>query len=225
MKKITILLLVVMVGIAVQSCKDNPSSPEPSGEASAEKQFVWNAMNYWYYWQGYVTDLADSFDDDSTAFQQYLTSYSDAEDLYDDLTFMDDRFSFFVEDSEEYLQQRSGVYAALGFNYNFFWKTNAQKGLVGYVRYVIADSPADDAGLKRLDLYTKVDGKTLTRSNYLDLLTDNNAHELTLAHIEGTGGTLSFKEDSTVSIASKEVREDPVFKSKVIDTVGVNIGY
>src|SRR5699024_8642842 len=225
MKKITILLLVVMAGIAVQSCKDNPSSPEPSGEASGDKQFVWNAMNYWYCWQGDVDELADSFDDDSTAFQQYLKRHSDAEDLYDDLKFRDDRFSFFVDDYEEYLQERSGVHAALGFNYNFFWKTNAQKELVVYVRYVIPDSSADDAGLKRLDLFTKVDGTPLITNNYLDLLTDNKAHELTLAHIESTGGTLSFKEDSTVSIASKEVREDPVFKSKVIDTVGVNIGY
>src|SRR5699024_7633474 len=183
------LLLVVMAGIAVQSCKDNPSSPEPSGEASSEKQFVWNAMNYWYYWQGDVDELADSFDDDSTAFQQYLKRHSDAEALYDDLKFRDDRFSFFIDDYEEYLEERSGIHAALGFNYNFIWKTSAQKELIGYVRYVIAGSPADDAGLKRLDLFTKVDGKTLTRNNYFDLLTDNNAHELTLAHIETTGGS------------------------------------
>src|SRR5699024_11492672 len=93
----------------------------------AEKQFVWNAMNYWYYWQGDVTDLADSFDDDSTAFQQYLKRHSDAEALYDDLKFRDDRFSFFIDDYEEYLQERSGVHAALGFNYNFFWKTKDRK--------------------------------------------------------------------------------------------------
>src|SRR5699024_1030164 len=125
------LLLVVMVGIAVQSCKDNPSSPEPSEEASAEKQFVWNAMNYWYYWQDDVSDLADSFDDDSTAFQQYLKGYSDAEALYDDLKFRDDRFSFFVDDYEEYLQERSGVHAALGFNYGFICKYGNCRNKVG----------------------------------------------------------------------------------------------
>src|SRR5699024_7636820 len=133
----------------------------------------WNAMNYWYYWQSDVTDLADSFDDDSTAFQQYLKGYSDAEALYDNLKYKDDRFSFFIDDYEEYLDERSGIHAALGFNYGFIGFENSSD-IVGYVRYVIADSPADDAGLERLDLFTKVDGKSLTKNNYFDLLPDNN---------------------------------------------------
>ncbi|NIT59029.1 MAG: hypothetical protein GWN00_23235, partial [Aliifodinibius sp.] len=55
--------------------------------------------------------------------------------------------------------------------------------LVGYVRYIIPNSPADDAGLQRLDLFTKVDGNEITVNNYLDLLTNDSAHDLTLVKI------------------------------------------
>ncbi|MCW9705499.1 S41 family peptidase [Fodinibius salsisoli] len=233
MKKSHYLWVALLMVFFIWGCGDdsptntNPDpNPNQGEEASAEKKFVWNAMNYWYYWQDNVPDLDDSFDDDSAEFNQYLLDYSDAEALYEDLLYQDDRFSFFIDDYEEYQDERDGVYAALGFNYNFFYESTPAAGdLVGYVRYVIPDSPADEAGLKRLDLFTAVDGTDLNVNNYLDLLTNNNAHELTMAHIDTSNGGLSFPTDSTVTIASRQVIEDPVYHHEVIDTTGVQIGY
>src|SRR5699024_11143333 len=54
---------------------------------------------------------------------------------------------------------------------------------------------------------------------------DNKAHDLTLAHIDTSSGTLSFQEDSTVTIASRKVTEHPVYEAQVIDTSGTKIGY
>lgn len=219
--------VALLMVLFISGCGDDgPTNPDPTGgeEASAEKQFVWNAMNYWYYWQNDVTDLNDSFDNDSTQFNQYLRSYSDAEALYEGLRYQDDRFSFFIDDYEEYQNEQDGVFAALGFNYGFFRISDQRPDLVGYVRYVIPDSPAEDAGLERLDLFTEVDGTGLNVDNFIDLLTSNSAHELTMAHIDTTNG-LSFPTDSMVSIASERVVEDPVHESTVIDTSGVKIGY
>jgi C-terminal processing protease CtpA/Prc len=200
--------------------------PDPTEEASAEKQFVWNAMNHWYYWQGDVADLADSFDDDSTQFNQYLQNYSDAEALFEGLRYQDDRFSVFIDDYEEYLDERDGVFAAFGFDYNFFYETTQAAGdLVGYVRYVIPGSPADEAGLKRFDLFTQVDGSELTVRNATDLLTGNVARELTMAHIDTSNGGFSLPTDSIVTVASQQVIEDPVYHHEIIDTTGVSIGY
>lgn len=230
MKRLHTLWAVPLMFFLLWGCGDevsptNPNPPTQGGETSAEKQFVWDAMNYWYYWQGDVQELADSFDDDSTQFQQFLRGYSDAEALFEDLQYQDDRFSFFIDDYEEFQNEQDGVYAALGFNYGFFRISDQRSDLVGYIRYVLPDTPADEAGLKRLDIFTEVDGTPLNTNNYLDLLTGNAAHELTMAHIDTSNGGLSFPTDSVVSVASERVVEDPVYMSKVIDTTGVKIGY
>ena len=220
---IWVLLLAVMIG-----CSDSsPTDPDPgngnSQEASDEKQFVWNAMNYWYYWQGDVTELGDDYFENDTDFNNYLKDFSDAEELFESFRHPDDDFSFFIDDYEEYQNEQDGVYAALGINYGFVYISSTE--LMGYVRYVIPNSPAEDAGLKRLDLFTEVDGTTITDSNYLDLLTNDSSHELTMVHLEKTQDSYEIIEDSTVTVMSEEVVEDPVFKTEVIDTTGVRIGY
>lgn len=227
MKKINYAWIVLALALFV-GCSDNPAnpdSPDTPQEASAEKQFVWNAMNYWYYWQADVAALDDGIDDDEAEFQEYLSGFSDAEALFESLRYSQDQFSFFIDDYEEFQNEQDGIYAALGFNYGFFYKSSQGNEVVGYIRYVIDGSPADDAGLERLTLFTQVDGTTITDSNYLDVLTSNAPHDLTVAHIDTTGGSVSFVEDSTVSVASEQVVEDPVFASNVIDTSGVKIGY
>ena len=228
MKKINILSLLLVLTLTGWGCSDSSTSPDPdpkNNEASAEKQFVYNAMNYWYYWQGDVQDLADDRFASDQAKQQFLMDYSDAEALYEDLQYSTDEFSFFIDDYEEYEDEQDGVYAALGFNYGFVYKSSQGNELLGYVRYVIPNSPAEDAGLERLQLFTKVDGTTINDQNYLDLLTSDSPHELTMAHLKRTNNGFTVIEDSSVNVASRKVTEDPVHITKVIQSSGVKIGY
>jgi len=222
---IWVLLLAVMIGCSDSSPTDPDPGNENGEEASDEKQFVWNAMNYWYYWQGDVTELGDDYFDSDTDFNNYLKDFSDAETLFESLRHPDDDFSFFIDDYEEYQNEQDGVYAALGFNYGFYYKDSQQRDLVGYVRYIIPGSPADDAGLERLDLFTEVDGTTITVNNYLDLLTNDSAHDLTMVRIDTSGGSLQYVEEETKMVDSQQVIEDPIFTTEVIDTSGVKIGY
>src|SRR6056297_3050631 len=119
---IWVLLLAVMIGCSDSSPTDPDPGNENGEEASDEKQFVWNAMNYWYYWQGDVTELGDDYFDKDTDFNNYLKDFSDAETLFESLRHPDDDFSFFIDDYEEYQNEQDGVYAALGFNYGFYYK-------------------------------------------------------------------------------------------------------
>lgn len=96
MKKLNYTWIVLAIAMLLWGCKDNSTSSSTEvEEASTEKQFVWNAMNYWYYWQGDVPALADSREDDEDAFQQYLKSFSSAEALFNSLLHEEDDFSFF----------------------------------------------------------------------------------------------------------------------------------
>jgi C-terminal processing protease CtpA/Prc len=219
-----VLLLAVMIG-----CSDSsPTNPDPdpdnqnNEEASDEKQFVWNAMNYWYYWQSDVTELGDNYLDDNPNF---LQDFTDSEALFESFRHPDDDFSFFIDDYEEYQNEQDGIYAALGLNYGFVRFDPQSAEVFGYVRYVIPGSPADEAGLERLDLFSKVDGTTITIDNFRDLLTNNSPHDLTLASIDTTGPSFQFVEEETISVESRQVIEDPIFASTVIDTGGVKIGY
>lgn len=230
MEKIKYLPLALLIAFVMTACSDNSGStgpePPPEGkvEASDQQQFVYNAMNYWYYWQDDVPDLADNRFDSDQAKQNFLTSYTDAEALFEDLLYIDDDFSVFIEDYEEYQEEQDGIFAALGFEYGFIGFQNTDQ-LVGYVRYIIPGSPADDAGLQRLDLFTEVDGTQLSQSNANQLLTNDSPHTLTLADIEQTDQGVSFPETGTVDIASEEVIEDPVYLSKVIESNNAKIGY
>ena len=229
MEKVKYLSFALILAFVMGGCSDDsgPTDPDPpSGgeEATAEKQFVYNAMNYWYYWQGDVPALADNRFGSDQEKQDFLMDYSSAEALFNDLQYVEDDFSFFIDDYEEYNDEQDGIYSALGFNYGFIGFENVDR-IVAYVRYVIPGSPADEAGLDRLQLFTKVDGTELNTNNYLSLLTDDSAHELTLADIEQTDNGVSFPETGTVNISSREVTEDPVYRTTVIDTSGVSIGY
>lgn len=229
MKKLTYFWLAAIAMLIFWGCSDSSSGPEPppSGgeEATAEQRFVYNAMNYWYYWQGDVPELADNYFENSQAKEEYLGGFSDAETVFNALLYeQEDDFSFFIDDYEEYQDEQDGIYAALGFNYGFIGFQNSNR-IVGFVRYVIPDSPADDAGLERLQLFTEVDGTQLNTDNYIGILTSNSAHTLTLADIESSENGLSFPETGTVDIASEQVIEDPVYSSKVIGSGNTKIGY
>lgn len=229
MEKIKYLPLALLIAFAMAACSDNagstgPEPPENGARASDQQQFVYNAMNYWYYWQDDVPDLADNRFDSDQAKQNFLASYTDAEALFEDLLYVDDDFSVFIDDYEEYQEEQDGIFAALGFEYGFIGFSNTDR-LVGYVRYIIPGSPADDAGLQRLDLFTEVDGTQLNQSNANQLLTTDSPHTLTLADIEQTDNGVSFPETGTVDIASEKVVEDPVYLTKVIESNNTKIGY
>lgn len=218
------LLLLLALGLASCSDKSSPTGPDtgsPPEEASSAKQFVWNAMNRWYLYQADVADLADDRFAGDEAFQQYLMGYADAEALFNDLQTEDDPYSFFIDDYEEYEQRQDGIYAALGFNYGYIL-LNDNETIVGYVQYIVPGSPADDAGLNRGDLFTKVDGTSLNINNYRGLLSSNSSHTLTLAKIEDN---TIVETGETVTVESERVEENPIFLSSVIDTSNTQIGY
>jgi carboxyl-terminal processing protease len=59
MKKNILLLLILLSPLFFQGCSSS-SATEDYTEASDEKQFVWNGLNHWYFWQDVVADLADN---------------------------------------------------------------------------------------------------------------------------------------------------------------------
>jgi len=229
MKSLKILISLAITLVLLLSCSDSNNTTGPDSninEASDQKQFVWESMNYWYLYQDEVPELADdkSFFSDEQAFQDFLIGFDDAEALFNTLIFEDDEFSFFIENFEEFT---FGDFVSMtnerpGFGFEFgLVQFSGSNNVFGYVQFVQADTPADDAGLERGNLFTEVNGTQLTVNNFRSVL-DADSYELTLAEIENNSVVPTGE---TASIEKTPIVDDPIFLSKVIEAGNSNVGY
>jgi len=140
--------------IVLWAC-DSSTGPGGFEETTEEKTFVWNGMNAWYFWQNNVPDLADSRFPDDMAFNNFLNGFSTEKDVFEALLYrQEDDFSFFIDNYEEYEESRQGRSVSFGFSFGLVRPAGNSADLFGYVQYVF-DSTAENAGLKRGDVFTK----------------------------------------------------------------------
>lgn len=224
MQKLKYMWVTVLAALILWGCSDSSTNPtDEVEEASAEKQFVWNAMNYWYYWQGDVPELADNHFENDQAFYEYLNGFSNAEAVFNALKYeQEDDFSFFIDDYETFQQSQQGISKSFGFEFGLVRFSQNSNDIFGYVQYVLPETPANDAGLVRGNLFTKVDGTQLTVNNYQDLLLSKTSYQLSLASIQDN--TIS-ETGETVDLQAVTIQEDPVFISKVLEEGNTKIGY
>jgi len=222
MKKSIIISVLLLTAFTIWGCSDSTSPGSAIEEASSERQFIWDAMNFWYFWQENVAELADNktFFDDEQAFQNYLMGFSSSRALFDDLQFEQDDFSFFIDNFEEFQQSRQGISKDFGFNFGLV-QQNSQGDVFGYVQFVLPDSPADDAGLTRGDVFTGINGTRLTVNNFSEVLS-GDSYELIMA--EFIEGEIS-ETGETIQVNAVVLQEDPIFLSKIIDTGTSKVGY
>jgi len=229
MKKCFFLFLGL--SLFVLSCSNdddgiqNGPTPNPNPSANVIAQdFMWQAMNLWYFWQGDVADLADDRFATDAEYTAYLESFTDPEGFfYDTLLFGEDRFSFENENYEELVSSLSGISQSNGveFGLGLIGDTG---NVFGFVQYIWPDSDASTKNISRGEFFTRVDGVQLTTGNYRELLFgDNSTYTLGMATIT----------DNTISDSAKEVTltkvqnqvEDPILVAKTLDVNGTKVAY
>ncbi|MFT4830986.1 MAG: carboxyl-terminal processing protease [Psychroserpens sp.] len=229
MKKM--FLLFLGIGMFVASCsKDdnsivNTDTPDPIGTVDVTVQdFMWNAMNLWYFWQADVPNLSDTKFSTNAEYTAFLESESDPNLFFENkLRFSEDRFSFLAEDYKELVQSFAGVSKSNGleFGLSFYGEGN---DVFGYVRYVIPNSDASTKTIQRGDLFTGVNGVSLNADNYIDLLFgDADGYTLNMADINNSTITPNNREVALTKFEG--LVENPVFLTKTIDINGKKIGY
>jgi len=132
--------------------------------------FVWEGLNQYYYWQEEVPNLADSKTSDEKAYAQFISDNSDPDTFFDSLLHENDRFSWIQDDYEELENLLQGIYASNGVEFGLTLACSNCDEVVGYVKYILEGSDAVGKNIQRGDFFSGVNGITLTRNNYRELL-------------------------------------------------------
>ena len=226
MKKILFYLFGGL--LVLSSCNnDDDGGLNPTSNDVTVQDFMWKAMNLWYFWQAEVPDLADDRFTTNAEYTEYLQSTSNPTDFIESLRFIDDRFTFYNEDYEVLLNSLSGVSKSNGLQF-FVIDLSADDtdNLFGFVRNVVPGSTAEEAGLQRGDIFYGVDGQILTQENYTTLLFDDrDSYTLNMGEAD-VANRLVIQTSEEITISKIEnFQEDPVRLATTLDINGQKIGY
>ena len=219
--------LLLLIQILLINCKkdatiDEPLKPVP--DASIPNKFIWNGLHDYYLWVDQVPNLSNTKFSNKDSLNLFLNKYSDPEDLFYDLLYkyqVIDKWSFIVDDSKEIENWIAGISKTVGMDF-MLGRIGSSNNLFGFVRYILKGSPADLAGIKRGDIFIKVNDQQLNVSNYQSLLFTNETYKLSFAEIVNNVITPL---DKSITVTAIEMQENPILLDTVYNINGANIGY
>jgi len=219
------LLMFLATGLLLTACKkdDNTIPPGPSADVTVQ-DFMWRAMNLWYFWQADVPNLADSKIENTTEYEEFLASETEPGEFFDNLLlFNEDRFSFYSDDYVELTKAFSGVSKSNGLEFGLV-RFQGSDDIFGYVRYIVPESDAASKDISRGELFTGVNGVTLNIDNYTDLLFgDEDTYTLNMADI--ADNTITPNDKEVTLTKQPNLAENPVFLAKTFTVGSEVIGY
>ncbi len=195
-------------------------SPLPGSSVSTDGQTVndWilENMQELYYWNNKLPANPDKTLSPEKFFDSLLNKYDAATNP------TGDRFSWIQESGAELQASLSGETTTTGMEYDLFLRESGSTGVIAQVLYVLPNSPAQKAGLKRGDIITKVNGQPLSTTNYADLLSSQTSFTFGLANV--TGKTV-VDSDRTITVTATRLQENPVFLDSVYTIGSKKVGY
>jgi len=168
-------------------------------------EFVAVNMDYWYYWNDKTAPNANKSLAPEAYFNSLLYPF-DAQARSDG-----DRFSRFLDNAVSTEASLSGENKTTGARLALY---NNNNNIAGLVMYVLPSSPAEKAGIKRGDIFSKitVDGKIATVDNYSSLLAEGTNYEYVFGRYENK---TFINTDQIKTVAAQALQEDPM----LLDTI------
>lgn len=234
MKKFLSLFFVLSFFISCSSDDNDPDTQQEEQQAvelsSEINEFVWQAMNEWYFWQEDVDDLADDRFADTNAFYTYLNGFSTPEQLYDAIQFDKDRFSGIVDDYDVLFNSFSGIATTNGVEFTLTRPPEGGTAVVGVVTYIIKGSDAESKGVKRGDVFYAIDGTPLfAETDANGRITNSNLNLLNTTTYTMNFATISNSTTTpngvNIELTKTELTENPILVAKTLDISGTKIGY
>ena len=217
----TFLVLIILLS----NCKKD-IKPEPVviKEANVVNKFIYNGLKDYYLWSDQVPNLSNAKFVIKDSVNAFLNRYADPNLLFTDLLYQYktiDKWSFIVDDSQVIDDWIQGISKTMGFDF-MLARIGTSDDVFGFVRYVYKDSPAAKAGIKRGNLFMKVDGTQLTVDNYQTQLFTKVTYTMSMATISGT--TIS-ENGKTVTMTAIQMQENPIQLDTVMQVGTFKVGY
>jgi len=231
MKIKKLLVPAIAAALVLGSCTkdDVPKEPIVDGNGNEEEEntqnfeveeFIYSGMEEIYLYKADVPELGYGFFPTTEAKEKFFTSFETPEDLfYDGLVASQDRFSFLVDDYVSLENSFKGVSTTNGMSLGLVLYSGDK--VLAYVRYVLPNTSAEAAGIKRGDMFIKVDGVQMDENNYQDLLA-KSSYEIEVAYLNGNTITSTGEK---VTLTQAEYNSNPVYIVKTLDVEGVKVGY
>jgi len=173
------------------------------------KKFIYDITKQYYLWTDIIPATVD-----------YKVKQSPKELFEQMLLKPDDRWSFTTEDYVTLQKGFDGIRKVMGYKLKLF-KSATNNNVFAVIQWVVVNSPAAAAGLKRGNVITRINGTILDEANYQALFALPN-YTVTLGKIENNVLT---ETGETKDLTAIEMTIHPVLFSKVYSTGGKKIGY
>ncbi|WP_296622445.1 S41 family peptidase [Marivirga sp.] len=203
------LLISILI---FSSCRNEEPEPETFENGTNEyvNNWIYDNLNLYYYWN---QDLPEK-----------NINEENPDDFFYSLLSNQDRFSWIQPNFQELLNSLQGITLESGYEFILYKKDENSNTLLGQISYVKKDSPAKDAGLKRGDLFTKINGSALSIDNYRDLLKNiSQNHTLTIERYNFQNE--AFEEIGDFELSAIQFAENPNHLDTVYTRNGKKIGY
>ncbi len=219
MQKKSSWLLILVIFLTLASCRDDLDDQIRTHSVSDTQNFVYDAMQLFYLYKAEKEVLGDNFFQNIGEREAYLSRFDSPESLFEDLVYSKDRFSIIVSDFHELENQLDGISLNNGMDYGLV-RISESGEVLGYVRYVLPGTSAEEAGLQRGMLFNRIDGVKIDEHNYRDILSPTR-YKLGLVTYQN--GRL--EEGGEIELQKKEYTENPIYMDTIYTVSNRKVGY
>ncbi len=210
-------LAFLLLGSVTVSCQKDEVEPVVVDRTPVVKtpteitnEWIYDVMKEIYYWTDEMPASPDKAQDPTEFFDALLHS--------------DDRFSHIVPNYQDLINSLNGVSKEAGYEFLLSRVSGSETDVVAIVLYIKENSPAAAADLKRGDVIKKINGTTITLSNYRDLLGEIELNH-TIDFSRFNEATAAYEAQAPLSLEVVELAENPSFMDTVYHVGGKKVGY
>lgn len=204
-------ILLLFTAVFFMACDDEIKTEKDMNRYV--NRWIHDNMSAVYYWTDDLPAYKRSYDDPSGYFNSLLSN--------------NDRFSSIHESYQDILNQLNGVrYTDVGFDFQLYRESRDNNNIFGVVLYLKPGTQAETLGVKRGDIFNKINGSQINLSNYGNLINHfyNANADVSVTFADYVNGILTDKKTVSILKASNYT-ENPVLMDSVYKILQKRIGY
>jgi len=220
MKNIRFCVVLYLAVMLFGACSDEKDNSSPTYEEGDEvNQWIEKIMRQHYLWEDEIPDEG-SLDQDLEPDKFFLTLLSESDGIERN---GEHQYFSYIEKKSTSTKASSTNESSYGFEFAIYRESAQSTRIYALVLYVLPNSPAADAGLKRGDWVSAIDEVNLSTSNYSKL---SSGDAVSFSLLKYTSDYKALTSDRTIDMpAAREVEDTPFLYNTMIEEGGKKIGY